>query len=168
MSKSPEGEALTRLLNGYAGILRDRSIPVEERVEHAATLWEAIETAKSALEPFKEELRAKALRELKGQPGVSVTEGSGTSKATVVVGTSVLKPVENFDISNAQEVLGRDFPRLFNVTVTTRPDATTVAESLSPRHRKYLNENTTLVENPPRVSIRPIEGVDRRPTKSNR
>lgn len=143
-------------------------MPVEDRIEHAATLWDAIEAAKSALEPFKAELRAKALSELKGHAGVSVTEGSNTSKATVVVGDSVLRTIENFDIAEAQQALGRDFSRLFQISVTPRSDALKVAEGLPPTSRKYLNENTILVENPPRVSIRPIEGVDRRPPKSNR
>lgn len=157
---TPESKALDRILEGYAQVLKDVSVPLGVRVGLASDLWAARESLEAALEPFKTELRTLARTQLKGVPGVATFEGEDFSKAVVVVQGPVVGLSNTFDPEQAKKILGADFGRVFKVTTNPRPDALKTIPELPESARRYLAEALTLGDATPRVSLRNLKGVE--------
>lgn len=160
---SPESEALGRILDGYARVLCDPSVPVGVRIGYASELWSAIETAKAALDPIKDHLRDKAVADLGGKPGAITYDGDNLSLAVVVVPGVAIRATDKFNAQEAQQVLGANFDRIFKVGVTPRSEALEVINTLPIAKRHYLSGVVSMDNGKPRVSLRSLTGVE--PTK---
>lgn len=143
-------------------LLRDSTAPLALRVEAGAKIWSLMEGLKDSLESFKLQLRAEARSKIQTGVGQISFEGAGFTSAQVTI-TPPLVRVQGLNLKEAQEVLGPDFDRIFKVTVTTRPDASPVLDTLGDKERRYVSGVVTLEDSTPRVSFKSLPGVT--PTK---
>lgn len=138
-------------------VINDPNAPLPAKIAAAAVLWELIDSATKALEPFKAEVRVAA----QASRGPVVTfNGDGMSQCKVVLPGPTLRLTEDFNEDAARKALGPFYDSLFETKVQLRnPDPTHIA-SFPPNVTSYIATVTTLVPSTPRVSLRSLSGVE--------
>jgi hypothetical protein len=138
-------------------VINDPNAPISDKIAAAAVLWELIDAATKALEPFKAEVRAVAVSS--GQPVVTLN-GTGMSQCKVVVPGPTLRLTEEFSVDGARRATGSFFDNIFDTKVTLRnPDPSYIA-TFPANVTVYVTNVTTLVPSTPRVSLRSLSGVE--------
>lgn len=138
-------------------VINDPNAPLPAKIAAAAELWELIDSATKALEPFKTEVRAAAVAH--GQPVVSFN-GTGMSQCKVVLPGPTLRLTDDFNVDAARKALGSSFDNLFETKVQLRSVDPTYVASFPPYIALYMASVTTLVPSTPRVSLRSLSGVE--------
>lgn len=138
-------------------VINDPNAPLPAKIAAAAVLWELIDAATKALEPFKTEVRAAA--GAMGQPVVSFN-GTGMSQCKVVLPGPTLRLTEEFNEETARRILGGHFDSLFETKVQLRNNDPAYIATFPPNVTNYIANVTTLTPSTPRVSLRSLSGVD--------
>ena len=133
----------------------DERVPLAERIASGARLWDLVNSAKKALEPLKDALRAEARRVL-GGPGAHTLEGSGMTRAVVTIPDPALTILRETDYTALRASLGdAAFRDLFEETISykLRPNATGRIASLPPDLQGKVFEVVRETDGTPRVSF---------------
>lgn len=138
-------------------VINDPDAPLPAKIAAAAELWELIDSATKALEPFKAEVRAAAVAT--GQPVVSFN-GTGMTQCKVVLPGPTLRLNDNFVEEAARKALGSFFDNLFEVRAHLGVTDPTYVATFPPNVTTYMAKITTLVPSTPRVSLRALSGVE--------
>lgn len=138
-------------------IINDPNAPLPAKIAAAAVLWELIDSASKALEPFKTEVRAVAL--VSRAPVVTLN-GDGMSQCKVVFPGPTLKLNDGVTEEGERAVLGELFPALYEVRLQLRNNNPDFVASFPPNVSKHIATVTTLIPSTPRVSLRSLSGVE--------
>jgi len=138
-------------------VINDPNATFASKVAAAATLWELVESATKALNPFKTEVRALAVAT--GLP-VASFNGEGMSQCRVVLPGPTLRLTEGFNPDDARKALGPLFDTLFETKVQLRHADPGFVATLPPNITTYMASVTELVPSTPRVSLRSLSGVE--------
>ncbi len=127
--------------------------PLNTRIQAAAHLVQVAKIIQSTLDSFKGELREMV------RSGVTpaTMEGIGGSSVVVTTNPPTVK-LGDMPVEQAKEVLGEDFDRLFQVSLTFRSQKTGPLETLSEPRRRWISQWITMEDSTARVSFRlPVE-----------
>jgi hypothetical protein len=138
-------------------VINDPNAPLPAKIAAAAVLWELIDAATKALEPFKTEVRAAAVAT--GQPVVSFN-GTGMSQCKVVLPGPTLRLTDDFDPDEARKAVGFFFDNLFETRINLRNTDPAYTATFPPNITNYIAKVTTLIPSTPRVSLRSLSGVE--------
>lgn len=138
-------------------VINDPNAPLPAKIAAAAVLWELIDAATKALEPFKTEVRAAAVA--MGQPVVSFN-GHGMSQCKVVLPGPTLRLTDDFNVDAARKGVGLFFDNLFETKVQLRNNDPAYIATFPPNVTNYMASVTSLVPSTPRVSLRSLSGVE--------
>lgn len=142
-----------------AATANDTSLPTARRVAAAAQLWHLAETARAAVEPFKEELRAMAVAQSGGQKGPVQFPGEGVTQARVVIPAMGVELESPPELAAARAELGEDFDRVYRVGLTLVPRTPEDVSALPARARAHLASRVRLARGKPRVTLESLTGV---------
>lgn len=138
-------------------IINDPGATIGAKVAAAAKLWQLVEDCQEVIEAFKTEVRKVAAAE--GKPTVMIN-GEGLSQCKVVFPRPSLKLKEHLDIDNERAALGDLFDALFEVRIQLRKADPTFVATFPQSVQAHISNVTTLVTNPPRVSLMVLPGVE--------
>lgn len=137
-------------------IINRPDAPLPAKVAAAAELWTLIERCQESLEIFKQEVRKLAVTSGK----TSVTfDGEGLTQAKVVVPGPSLKLIPGVTVESERDALGELFDAIYEVKLQLRKADPTFLATFPPNVRRHISTVTTLVTNPPRVSLKSLPGV---------
>lgn len=142
-----------------ASAANDSSLPMARRVAAAAHLWSLSEAARAAVEPFKEELRARALASSGGQKGPVQFPGEGITQARVVIPATGVELESPPELAAARAELGEDFDRVYRVNLTLVPRTPEEVSALPGGARAHLAKRVRLARGKPRVTLESLSGV---------
>lgn len=131
--------------------------PMATKIAAAARLWHLSEDIKAVLEHFKTEVRKVALETGKS---VVTLDGEGLSQVKVIVPGPSLRLMDGLTVQGERDALGEWFNAVYEVKLNLRSANPAAVATFSPSVRSHMAEVTTLVENPPRVSLRHLQGVE--------
>lgn len=138
-------------------VINDPNAPLSSKIAAAAELWELIDSATKALEPFKNEVRAVALAT--GQPVVTLN-GIGMSQCKVVLPGPTLRLNDGVTAYDELTALGDMFPVIYETKLMLRNASPAFIASFPPDITTHIASVTTLVPSTPRVSLRSLSGVE--------
>ncbi len=138
-------------------VINDPNAPLPAKIAAAAVLWELIELATKALEPFKNEVRAVAVAT--GQPVVTLN-GNGMSQCKVVLPGPSLRLNDGVTEEGELTALGDLFPVIYETKLTLRNASPAFIAPFPPNIINHIATVTTLVPSTPRVSLRSLSGVE--------
>jgi len=143
-------------LSPYTAIINDTCAPFSVKVAAAAALWNVIESAGAALEPFKREVRDLAVAS--GKSTLTI-DGDGLTQCKVVVPGPSLKLTPAATVDGEKAALGDLFNAIYEVKLSLRKADPTFLATFPPEVQAHVTGVTDLVANTPRVSLKSLPGV---------
>lgn len=141
-------------------VIRDPSADFSEKVDAAAKLWTLIENAQAALEEFKTQAREKALATRSSDSNKVLLNGAGLSQCQVTFPPPTLKINEGVNVDAEKAALGPYFNSVYEVRLGLRKSSLDFLDGFPVTVRRHMADRTTLVNNPPRVSLKTLPGVE--------
>jgi hypothetical protein len=137
--------------------IHDPAATMGAKVAAAAQLWQLVKDCQEALDVFKAEARVVALKD--GRNTVTI-DGDGLAQCKVVVPMPTLRLKEGLSVEGEKAALGPQFPALFDVKLELKKTDPTYIAAFPPEVQAHISNITTLVNNPPRVSLSILPGVE--------
>lgn len=143
-------------------IINDATATLAAKVAAAAKLWALIEECQKALEPFKREMRERALAQCGNAPlpFTCSLDGEGLTQCRVVIPAPSLRLLDGVTVEGERAKLGELFDAVYEVKLTLRKPDPKFIGNFPPAVREHVASVTAIVDNTPRVSLRSLPGVD--------
>lgn len=138
-------------------IINDPFVPIGDKVDAAAHLWQLIVDCGEALDSFKTSVRKIALAS--GQASLTIN-GNGLSQCKVNIPKPSLGLKDGLIPEDERIALGDLFNTIYEVKLQLRKSDPTFLDTFPQSAQAHMAGVTTLVNNIPRVSLKTLPNVD--------